>query len=718
MPGAGGEGGGRQRVLGRRSVLLVVAGGLLTMLAIVSLWSWRTFASSQGFADVTTDMLKEPAVREEVADQVVEALQDQTSTQRAAVAMRPALRSIVEQVVATHQFQGIFHAGVRQLHTAMVEGLRSRVNFNVNDSAQMVKASLREFNPAWADAIPDGAIVAVGELHGTPADTLIRTSSIAGWLAAPFAFLATLCFFFAVRWANDRRRAIEAIGFCLVIIGIAIFALLAVGVSLFAHVGSDPRERTALRAVFWSLSHLLNVQAKVAITIGAVLVVAASYVGRGRPAGRFRDAWEATRDLLSRPRGKVALSVLGIAAAAFAMAFPAATAAIAVRIGAFVAFVAGTVGVLDVISERDWSVGSSARVRQASTRLIAGSAGMIAAASVVLLFGGLAFARAIRAPNGDRPSMSEDGCNGHVELCDRRVDEVTFAGTHNSMAASSADGNWYFARHTDDIGAQLARGIHAFLIDLHYGYPSDNVVRTDYGDETEEAEARMELTPKEAARVAGFMGATGGIVDEDRLEVYLCHVYCEMGATLARKTFSLVHDFLRENPNEVVIFVVEDHVDAEDAIDAFADGGLADHAYAWQPGEQLPTLREMIESGKNLLVLVENEGGAAPWYIPAWEGALADTPFDFDTVDDFTCDPYRGRARSALLLTNHWLATDPATAENAAEANARAVLMERALECVDERDQKPNILAVDFSTEGDLLEVVDHLNGIPNAAET
>jgi hypothetical protein len=298
------------------------------------------------------------------------------------------------------------------------------------------------------------------------------------------------------------------------------------------------------------------------------------------------------------------------------------------------------------------------------------------------------------------------------------LNEVVFAGTHNSMAASSAPGNWFFARHTDDIGAQLARGVRAFLVDLHYGYHSGTVVRTDYRYATEEAEAKRELTPKEATAVAGLIGSTGGIVDEDRREVYLCHVYCEMGATLARDMFRRVHDFLRENPNDVVIFVVEDHVDSEDAIDAFADGGLDDHAYTWRPGEQLPTLREMIESEENLLVLVENEGGATPWYIPAWKGALADTPFAFDTVDDFTCDPYRGRTGSPLLLVNHWLATDPPTLQSAAEANAHTVLRERALDCIDERGQLPNIIAVDFSTKGDLLEVVDQLNGVAEVTET
>ena len=72
--------GGRRRGLGRGTLALIVVGVVLTNLTMVSVWSWRTFASSQGFADATTDMLKEPAVREVVAEQIVDALEQQETT--------------------------------------------------------------------------------------------------------------------------------------------------------------------------------------------------------------------------------------------------------------------------------------------------------------------------------------------------------------------------------------------------------------------------------------------------------------------------------------------------------------------------------------------------------------------------------------------------------------------------------------------------------------
>jgi hypothetical protein len=82
-PATGGATPARRRDdLGRSGVALLIAGSLLTLLSAVSLWSWRTFASSEGFADAATDTLKEPAVTEAVADRIVNILQDQVAPGR------------------------------------------------------------------------------------------------------------------------------------------------------------------------------------------------------------------------------------------------------------------------------------------------------------------------------------------------------------------------------------------------------------------------------------------------------------------------------------------------------------------------------------------------------------------------------------------------------------------------------------------------------------
>ena len=99
------------------------------------------------------------------------------------------------------------------------------------------------------------------------------------------------CFVAAVRRATDRRRALEVVGVCLIAVGAVIFAVLAALLNVVADVGQDPRQRTALRAVFWSAMHVLNVTAKVLIVLGAVIALAATLAGRRPAPGAAGASW-------------------------------------------------------------------------------------------------------------------------------------------------------------------------------------------------------------------------------------------------------------------------------------------------------------------------------------------------------------------------------------------------------------------------------------------
>jgi hypothetical protein len=689
---------------------LVLVGLVLTNLTIVSVWSWRTFASSQGFADATTDMLKEPAVREAVAHQIVGALEQQEDASRIALAARPVVESIVADLVATEAFQGVFHAGVRELHSGIVHGRRSRLLVDVDDTAQLVRDGLAATSPELASAVPDGVLrVAVGVSQSTPVDTTMRVASLAGWLAIPFAVGALVCFAMAARRARDRRRALEVVGLGLVVTGVAHFALLSVGVNLASSLGGDVRERTALRAVFWSATHLINVQAKVAITIGTVLAVAAAQAGTGQIRSRLAMLRDRVAALLATPSWRALACLAAISAGFFAMRWPEATTSIVIRVAAFLAFIVGAIGLLDLLGSVDWGHGSVARFQRSGRRLAIGVTAAISLTSVVLLFGGLALVRALQAPNVAHAAMDEVGCNGHVALCEKPLDEVVLAGTHNSMAASSE--GFMFSRQQGGIGAQLASGVRAFLVDLHYGARVQDLVRTDFRSEADEELARADLSPDARAATESFLALLSGVPADAERTVYLCHLYCELGATKAVDEFRRIHDFLRENPNEVVVLVLEDFVDPADAVAVLERSGLAGHAWSWRPGEPLPTLGEMIERGDNVLVLVENDGGAEPWYVDAYD-VLQDTPYSFATTRDFSCELGRGDAANPLFLVNHWVSVDPPTRAAAAEANARDVLLARGRTCRSERAHVPNILAVDFFADGDLIEVVAILNGV------
>jgi hypothetical protein len=83
---------------------------------------------------------------------------------------------------------------------------------------------------------------------------------------------------------------------------------------------------------------------------------------------------------------------------------------------------------------------------------------------------------------------------------------------------------------------------------------------------------------------------------------------------------------------------------------------LLPFVHTQRSGEPWPTLGQMIDSGKRVVVLMENHGGGAtyPWLLPGFDW-VQDTPYDFASASAFSCARLRGRPSSPLLLVNHWL---------------------------------------------------------------
>jgi hypothetical protein len=587
----------------------------------------------------------------------------------------------------------------------------------VDDAGQMVKDSLGVVNPELADKIPDGALdIAVGLSQDRRLDTVVRTASFTGWMLWPLGVLAIGSFTAALIRSRDPRRTVLRIGVALMASGLFWIVVLIVGVAVVSRMVDGADDRAALRAVFRSMTHLFMLIARVVFSAGTVITIAALVAGEERIRSQVREALEWAKAEWNRPKLHGILGALIIVVGVLIVAYPEVMVAVVARsIGLVLAFV-GLVAVLDVVGAQGWS--GSGDGRQSTTLRHVAVIGTAACASIAILltFGGFALYRSLNDTHSVAPDPTHKGCNGHVELCDRRLDQVVMAATHNSMSASAEDG-WYFARHTGGIGAQLAKGVRAFLIDAHYGTRIGDLVRTDYGSQADIAAADAELSAIEHEtldRLLGLVGATRS--PESEPEVYLCHVYCELGATPAVDAFKLVNGYLEENPNEVVVLIVEDHVSAADFEVAVRASGLDRRAFHFRPGTPLPTLREMIESEHNVVFMAENQGGSADWYPNAYKGLLEDTPYKFETVDDFTCAIGRGGLESTLFLMNHWLSGDPASQTVADTVNDRDVLNERVDVCRSEQDRVPNMIAVDFYSSGDTFAVVDELNGVSTPA--
>jgi hypothetical protein len=284
-------------------------------------------------------------------------------------------------------------------------------------------------------------------------------------------------------------------------------------------------------------------------------------------------------------------------------------------------------------------------------------------------------------PRGARSAIRPATCNGAEALCARRYDQVAVPMTHNAMA-STEDG-FSPANQTHGLARQLADGVRGMMLDVHLYDPESN--QTDTG------------------RVDALSPAD---------QLYLCHGTCALGKRRLLDALCDVTRFLDENPAEILTFIVETYVADADLDAVLKASGLAERAVTHAPGAPWPTLREMVDTDKRLVVMLEKGGGTPAYLSPAYDGNLWDTPYSFKTQADFTCALGRGKPGSPLFLVNHWLGRPLADLALAREVNVTSVLGKRVTDCTAEAGRAPTFIGVDFYEVGDLLSVVRTANGL------
>ncbi len=194
--------------------------------------------------------------------------------------------------------------------------------------------------------------------------------------------------------------------------------------------------------------------------------------------------------------------------------------------------------------------------------------------------------------------------------------------------------------------------------------------------------------------------------------VRLCHNSCDLGAVLLKDWLVRVRDFLGENPDNVVQLLVQDAASVDDTEAAFVAAGLRDELFEFD-GVSFPILGDLIDNKTRVFMTAEAAAETRPWFLSMFE-LYSDTPFAQDSLEELqappSCDLNRGAVGDPLFLVNHFLGPVPAE-DKADVANAAAVLDDRVRRCQDTRARVANVVAVDFVDHGDLVDVVDGLNG-------
>jgi hypothetical protein len=278
---------------------------------------------------------------------------------------------------------------------------------------------------------------------------------------------------------------------------------------------------------------------------------------------------------------------------------------------------------------------------------------------------------------GDGGRPDDQPCNGSPQLCGRRYDTVSFPTSHAAMANEAT--LWDFPAQRHSIRRQLDGGMRALMLEVHAGEDGP----------------------------------------------LLCLDDCEDGFGLVPVALGEIRDFLEANPNEVVTLFIDNRVGAGVVAQELDDAGLLQFTHVLQSGVW-PTLRELIDSGRRLVVFVEDADGAPPELHPAADW-IARTRADYREPGDFDCtlEP----AGNPLSLVQHVLVGPASDGEGgqggqggqgaahpsegrAKTVNRNPVLIDRLRTCERLNGSAPSFVAVDFYDSSDVILGTQILNGL------
>jgi hypothetical protein len=689
-------------------------GILLILLAVLLGYATRSLFNERAFADRITRSLDDPRfatfVAEGIADAVIQANQD-------LVGLRPVLVGVGRIVVTSTPFRFSFRRGVRLMHHTIMSGTGTSIVLTVQDVGTLLE-SLTEEHPRLAKRIPGGVTAALGRLDALQGgEVVVPLVRMAGRMrAATVGFLVlgiVLCA--AYVWlAREKRQAIVRLGIAFAVLGLVLAITARFGGAAVALGARVPERAPALAALAGAFLAGLMTWAIGLLFAGLVLAAASASLLERVPLQSWgAGAWRWLIGPQRSMRVRLLRGLLGAAFGGMLLKWPLGS---LIVIGWALGLVVGFAGLreafialLHLFPRIERKATSDAQAgRQGPSRSAIALVGGVTV--VVLAAAAWVFSRSTDAPAA--PGVVTT-CNGSPGLCDRTLDQVVFATTHNSMGAPDQAG-WMFPNQGAGLRRQLEDGIRGFMIDVHYGVPVGAKVRTEVRDEAN-AMAKYEAE-------VGKEGVEAALRMRDRMrgeptgerDVYLCHGFCELGALKLVPSLREMRDFLVQNPGEVLIIVIQDEsVSPQDVERCFQESGLIDFVYRGPARPPWPTLREMAETDQRVLVLAENDWKGVDWYHPAFE-VMQETPYGFRDTTEFSNRPNRGGEGGSLLLMNHWIETTPMPKPSNAEiVNAKRALEKRIRAFERQRGRVPNLVAVDFYGTGDLMEVVKELNARP-----
>jgi len=694
-------------ICGTLGVLALVLGVLLG-------YATRSLFNSDVFSQRVAASLSEPGVADYVAGKIADGV---IAAKPDLIGLRPMILAGSRTVVMSAPFRAAARRAARETHRAVLSGTGKEVLLSIPDVGEILNSALA-MKPELAEKLPKRLSATLASLKDIPAGEIAARMARAvrrGRIGSLTLFLLGVALLIgSASLAHERRRVLYRAGVALAVAAAILWLIARFGGYAAGALQHNPEMGLLVLGLWHGFAGGLT---KWALTLGLVGLVLASASSQPSKHGYLADGVEAAWRWMTTPppahwqeflRG-IGVLCLGLCA----VASPLGTLTVLALVGGgFLAFVGlrecfavALHALPEMQGHAKQAAGEPKRRGSTAARisLVGGLGVAIVAVAVGLL---------VRTPEKTAMPGEITACNGYPELCDRRLNQVVFPTTHNSMSGADIP-DWMFPNQNKGIPKQLEDGVRGFLIDAHYGMPVGDKIKTEMDSEKVSMAKYEEALGKEG--VAAAMRIRERLVGGDVKQrgVYMAHGLCELGATSLVETLGKMRDFLVKNPGEIIIIIIQDEgVTPQDIQKCFEQSGLIDFVYKGAVTPPWPTLREMAESDQRVLVMAENNSAGVPWYHQAFE-VCQETPYKFENPTEFSNKLNRGGTGGSLLLMNHWIETTPMPKPSNAEiVNAYDFLLARARACQKQRRMLPNLIAVDFYATGDLMRVAQTMNGI------
>lgn len=211
-------------------------------------------------------------------------------------------------------------------------------------------------------------------------------------------------------------------------------------------------------------------------------------------------------------------------------------------------------------------------------------------------------------------------------------------------------------------------------------------------------------------------------------DVQFCHSKCFLGTKDPRATFDAIANFLiTKKPTDIIVLEIQVNDGTLNDLWSLTSKEFRDLVYSKPRGKPWPTLNEMIDEDRRIIVFQHRgEGGESlncsndgecPEGVHDFYDYGFTTEWDYNEEDlldfDLSCQIKAGDSRRTDFILNNHFARNPLPSSNiATRVNVASVLRNRMEYCSEIiwGGEKTTLLVVDFWSIGDVVEVANDQN--------